>query len=111
MELQESRLFQRFRALGLVSQDVPMIIQSMDKHNFITVSIGKAFQVYNCDKLTPAIVSSSVPKRIRALQVQHETTFTGCGADIIVWKKAIQTGVLQGHTEPIIQVSKSPCSS
>ena len=102
--MQESRLFQRFRALGLVTQDVPMVYSPRGKENFLTVSIGKAFQVYNCEKLTPAIVSPQLPKRIRALEAKQGMTFTACGADIIVWKRIVQQGVLKGHSEPIRQL-------
>lgn len=41
-------LFQPFRALGYISDDVPFSVQRRGKENFVTVGVGKAWQV--CDK-------------------------------------------------------------
>lgn len=38
-------LFQPFRALGYISDDVPFAIQRRGKETFVTVSVGKAWQV------------------------------------------------------------------
>lgn len=38
-------LFQPFRALGHISDDVPFAVQRRGKETFVTVSVGKAWQV------------------------------------------------------------------
>ena len=38
-------LFQPFRALGYISDDVPFAVQRRGKETFVTVSVGKAWQV------------------------------------------------------------------
>lgn len=38
-------LFQPFRALGYISDDVPFAVQRRSKETFVTVSVGEAWQV------------------------------------------------------------------
>jgi U3 small nucleolar RNA-associated protein 21 len=41
-----SELFQAYRAIGFVTDGNPFHIKQLGKENFLTVSIGKAWQVY-----------------------------------------------------------------
>ena len=38
-------LFQPFRALGYITDSVPYAIQRLGRETFVTVSVGKAWQV------------------------------------------------------------------
>ena len=38
-------LFQPFRALGYITDDVPFAIQRRGRETYVTVSVGKAWQV------------------------------------------------------------------
>lgn len=38
-------LFQPFRALGYITDDVPFAVQRRGKETYVTVSVGKAWQV------------------------------------------------------------------
>ena len=38
-------LFQPFRALGYITDDVPFATQRLGQETFVTVSVGKAWQV------------------------------------------------------------------
>ena len=38
-------LFQPFRALGYITDDVPFAVQRRGNQTFVTVSVGKAWQV------------------------------------------------------------------
>ncbi len=40
-----SALFQPFRALGYITDDVPFAVQRRGAQTFVTVSVGKAWQV------------------------------------------------------------------
>ena len=42
-----SKVFAAFRALGIVSNDVPICIQTSHSNYFVTSAIGRAFHVYN----------------------------------------------------------------
>ncbi|KAG6954024.1 hypothetical protein JG688_00012543 [Phytophthora aleatoria] len=103
---QNSRVLQAFRAIGVVADDVPVVWYGMGKASFATASLGKSFVVYNCDKLTPVLVSPQLPKRIAALAVQPKKhlTFTACGRQIIVWKRVQRIKTLLGHKGTIKQM-------
>ncbi|CAH0521881.1 unnamed protein product [Peronospora belbahrii] len=104
--IQNSRLLQAFRAIGIVVDDVPMVWYGMGKASFVTASLGKSFVVYKCDKLTPVLVSPQLPKRISALAVQPKKhlTFTACGRQIIVWNRVDRVQTLVGHKGAIKQL-------
>ncbi|KAL7686337.1 putative small-subunit processome, Utp21, WD40-repeat-containing domain-containing protein [Plasmopara halstedii] len=103
---QNSRVLQAFRAIGVVVDDVPIVWYGMGKASFATASLGKSFVVYNCDKLTPVLVSPQLPKRIRALAVQPKKhlTITACGRQIIIWKRVQRIKTLLGHKGSIKQM-------
>ncbi|RQM19103.1 hypothetical protein B5M09_005620 [Aphanomyces astaci] len=96
----QSRILQTFRALGVVASDVPV---AYSRAGFITAAIGKSFQVYETEKLTPVAVSAQLPKKIRALTtVLHKNqTFCAVGRDIHVFERVKETTILQGHSAPI----------
>jgi U3 small nucleolar RNA-associated protein 21 len=104
---QNSRVLQCFRAIGVVVDDaVPLRWYGMGKASFATASLGKAFAVYKCDKLTPVLVSPQLPKRIAALEVlpKKQLTLTACGRQVLVWKRVEQVAVLSGHKGSITQL-------
>ena len=45
--LKASRLFSPLRALGLVTNSVPVAIQARGSDHFVTTSVGDAYHVYN----------------------------------------------------------------
>ena len=53
-------LFHPFRALGYITAAVPFSVQRRGRATFLTVSAGKAFQIYNCAKLTLIFVGQPV---------------------------------------------------
>lgn len=61
----ESRVFRPYRAVGVVTEDVPFVLNTLGAKNFVTVSIGRAFQVFDTDKLSLAIISPQLTRRIR----------------------------------------------
>jgi U3 small nucleolar RNA-associated protein 21 len=99
----QSRLFQSFRALGVVASDVPIVLT---RTGFITVAIGKSFQVYDSEKLTPVAVSSLLPKKIRAIEAttKNHLTFCAVGRNIHVFMRVAQTTILTGHAAAIRQL-------
>ncbi|GMF40092.1 unnamed protein product [Phytophthora fragariaefolia] len=103
---QNSRVLQAFRAIGVVADDVPVVWYGMGKASFATASLGKSFAVYNCDKLTPVLVSPQLPKRIAALAAfpRKQLTFTACGRQIVVWRRADRWKTLLGHKGAIKQM-------
>lgn len=40
-------IFEPYRAIGYITNSVPFSVQRLGTETFVTVSVGKAFQVYN----------------------------------------------------------------
>ncbi|KAL0377173.1 UNVERIFIED_CONTAM: hypothetical protein Scaly_0834900 [Sesamum calycinum] len=73
-------IFEPFRALGCITTQVPVSVQLLGTETFVTVSIGKAFQIYNF---------RNCPKKIRrALASNLDYTFAAYAHNIAVFKRA-----------------------
>eukprot|EP00808_Paulinella_micropora_P025869 g1004.t1 len=87
---QGSKAFRPFRTVGVVIDDQPFHLKRMGDQNFLTVSIGKAWQVFNCEKLRLALVG---PERegdivaltsVRIILLQRTVATYGCGS---AWRR------------------------
>ncbi|RWR75205.1 U3 small nucleolar RNA-associated protein 21 [Cinnamomum micranthum f. kanehirae] len=94
-------IFEPFRAIGYITSGVPFSVQRLGTETFVTVSVGKAWQVYDCAKLTLVLVGPQLPKKIRALASYREYTFAAFGNDIAVFKRAHQIGTWSRHSEKV----------
>ncbi|KAG6740116.1 hypothetical protein POTOM_057753 [Populus tomentosa] len=91
-------IFEPFRAIGYITSGVPFSVQILGTETFVTVSVGKAFQVYNCAKLTLVLASPQLPHKIRALASYRDFTFVAFGTHIAVFKRAHQVARWSGHS-------------
>lgn len=80
-------LFKPFRALGYITENVPFAVQRKGKETFVTVSVGKAWQIYDCANLQLKLVGPQLRSSIRALGCSGELTFAAVGSDIVVCKR------------------------
>jgi U3 small nucleolar RNA-associated protein 21 len=87
-------IFEPFRAIGYITSGVPFSVQRLGTEAFVTVSVGKAFQVYNCAKLTLVLASPQLPHKIRALASYRDFTFVSFGTHIAVLKRAHQVSLV-----------------
>ncbi|KAG2482597.1 hypothetical protein HYH03_018481 [Edaphochlamys debaryana] len=85
-------LFKPFRALGYITDNVPFAVSRRGKETYVTVSVGKAWQVYNTTKLLLSLVGPQLPGDVRALAVKGDLTFAAVGGDIIECKRVHRTG-------------------
>ena len=100
---ESSKIFRPFRALGLYCNAVPCIIQSRGTETFVTASIGRSFQIFDCAKLTLSFVSSdSLPKKIRALAAFGDLTFTAVGCDIYAWYRGRIKFKMEEHNSQVV---------
>ena len=99
-----SRLFQPYRALGLITDDIPFSLSQMGTECFAVVSIGRAFQIFKCDKLTLSIVSPPLERRIQALCSQRGNTYTASGSTITDWVRAKPVRKMSAPTGNILQM-------
>ncbi|OEL27872.1 U3 small nucleolar RNA-associated protein 21-like protein [Dichanthelium oligosanthes] len=95
-------IFEPFRAIGYITAGgVPFSVQRLGSQTFVTVSIGKAFHVYNCAKLNLVLAGPQLPKKIRALASYKEYTFAAYGSDIAVFKRTDQVITWSRHEEKV----------
>ncbi|KAK4383667.1 U3 small nucleolar RNA-associated protein 21 [Sesamum angolense] len=94
-------IFEPFRALGYITTQVPFSVQRLGTETFVTVSVGKAFQVYNCAKLSLVVVGPQLPKKIRALASYRDYTFAAYGHNIAVFKRAHLVATWESHNAKV----------
>ncbi|DBB04808.1 hypothetical protein WJX82_011613 [Trebouxia sp. C0006] len=80
-------LFQPFRALGYISDDVPFAVQRRGKETFVTLSVGEAWQVYSSSKLGVKLVEPQFEHNIKALASRGDLTFAAVKSDIVVCRR------------------------
>lgn len=90
-------IFEPFRAIGYITSSVPISVQRLGTETFVTVSVGKAWQIYNCAKLNLVLVGPQLPKKIRALASYRDYTFAAYGNKIAVFKRAHQVATWSSH--------------
>ncbi|CAK7345800.1 unnamed protein product [Dovyalis caffra] len=91
-------IFEPFRAIGYIPSGVPFSIQRLGNETSVTVSVGKAFQVYNCGKLTLVLFSPQLHHKIHALASYLDFTSVVYAADICVFKRAHQLATWSRHS-------------
>jgi hypothetical protein len=64
-----SALFSAYKAVGHVCDSIPFVLNRLGEETFLTVSIGKCFQVFRIDKLAVCLVSNSMDENISAIEV------------------------------------------
>ncbi|XAR54384.1 hypothetical protein NMG60_11029486 [Bertholletia excelsa] len=94
-------IFEPFRAIGYITIGVPFSVQRLGTETFVTVSVGKSWQIYNCAKLNLVLVGPQLPKKIRALASYRDYTFAAYGKDIAVFKRAHQVATWSRHTAKV----------
>ncbi|KAL2478321.1 transducin family protein/WD-40 repeat family protein [Forsythia ovata] len=94
-------VFEPFRAIGYITTNVPFSIQRLGTETFVTVSVGKAFQIYNCAKLNLVLVGPQLPQKIRALASYRDYTFAAYGHNIAVFKRAHQVATWSSHNSKV----------
>lgn len=100
---ESSKIFRPFRALGLYCNSVPCILQSRGTETFVTASIGRSFQIFDCAKLTLSFVSSdALPKKIRALAACGDLTFTAVGCDVYAWYRGRIKFKMEEHNSQVV---------
>ncbi|XP_043710403.1 WD repeat-containing protein 36-like [Telopea speciosissima] len=94
-------IFEPFRAIGYITTSVPFSVQRLGTETFVTVSVGKAWQVYDCAKLSLVLVGPQLPKKIRALASYRDYTFAAYGNNIGVFKRAHQVATWTRHNDNV----------
>ncbi|KAL1914934.1 uncharacterized protein VTP21DRAFT_7850 [Calcarisporiella thermophila] len=80
-------LYQPFRAVGYVCNEIPFLVQSRGQDYFLTTCVGKSFHIYNCSKMNLLFVGPQTENPITAMACQGDLTFAASGSDIIIYKR------------------------
>lgn len=98
----DSKLFSPYRTVGLVTNQTPFQFNAMGKDSFVTVCLGRSWQVLRADSLATSIVSRRLRENIRALAVKRTLTWGAVGRDIMLWKRARRVRrIRDAHDRPI----------
>ncbi|XP_069127390.1 WD repeat-containing protein 36-like [Argopecten irradians] len=99
-----SKIFEGYRALGFVSNHVPLAVRYHKKHkdNYVVTCVGKSYHVYNVSKLGIVCVSDIHPDDINCIAVDSKFVFTGCKNVIRAYTRWKQlTFTYEGHEKDI----------
>nr|CAD7602515.1 unnamed protein product [Timema genevievae] len=99
-----SRIFQRNKALGYVSNHVPLVARyiKLRKENLIVTCVGKSFHTYGCTHFTLLSVSGHHDEDIRCLAADSFLVFTASGNTIYAWRRGTELKhTYTGHTAPV----------
>ena len=89
-----SQLFQPFRALGYICDGVPCAVQQRGTETFVASSVGRAYQLYKCDRLSLQFVGPMLEKKIRAIALYKDVTFVASGPQVRAFKRGKETGCM-----------------
>ncbi|CAD5111627.1 DgyrCDS920 [Dimorphilus gyrociliatus] len=76
-----SKIFSSYRALGFVSNHVPLILRYDQKKNetYVYTSVGRAFHTYTSSKLGLKSISDLHDEEIECIATANNYIFTSCG--------------------------------
>jgi U3 small nucleolar RNA-associated protein 21 len=81
-----------------VTDGLPLAVYALGDAEFITTSVGRAFKVYDVERMHLAFTGPRLNEKIRALLVVGEVVLTALQSDIVAWYKLTELGRLCGHT-------------
>jgi hypothetical protein len=98
-------LFDSFRSIGLVASGTPSPIRHLGTKHFMSVPAGRAFFVYDLERLTVALISRQAKAEISLLATgdDGEYTFCACGSGLAKFRRAEQVAFLD-FGSPVCQL-------
>ena len=97
-----SSLLQPFRCIGKVSSSIQFNINNLGDACFIAVSIGKSFNIYNCDKLRLVLSSKIHRNNILAIETYQKLTFIAIENKIYIYNRYDLINIWTTETEQYI---------
>lgn len=98
LRVRESALFRPMKAIGAVTDGVPLAHTVLGNADFITTSVGRAYQVFDCEYINPVFFGPRLNEKIHALYAVGQVTLTALKKDIVAWYKLTELGRFRGHT-------------
>ena len=95
-------LFAPFRVLGDVSSDVPFSTHKRGIETYATTASGRTFHIFDCKKLTLAMLGSMHEADVSLVCAKRDWTFTACsGRKIYCSRRVNVTCELVGHATEV----------
>jgi len=101
LQVHESALFRPVRAIGLVTDGLPVALSSLGDSDFVVASAKRGFQVFECKKLRLAYIGPRLNEKVRCLLCAGEVVLTALKTDIVAWYKLTELGRFRGHTSSV----------
>uniref|UniRef100_A0A0C9PWV5 WDR36 protein n=1 Tax=Fopius arisanus TaxID=64838 RepID=A0A0C9PWV5_9HYME len=102
--MSQSKIFSRNRALGYVSNHIPLITRYIHrrKENLIVTSVGKSFHTYGCGHFTLLSVSGPHPDEITCISGDSFHVYTSSETKIYAWRRGNELKhIYKGHNHPV----------
>ncbi|KAK2587602.1 hypothetical protein KPH14_003729 [Odynerus spinipes] len=100
----QSRIFVRNRALGYVSNHIPVVTRYIQrrKENLIVTCVGKEFHTYGCAHFTLLSVSGTHPDNISCLAADTYHIYTAAENIVYAWRRGSELKhTYKGHEHPV----------
>ncbi|XP_067002805.2 WD repeat-containing protein 36 [Anabrus simplex] len=101
---QNSRIFVRNRAIGYVSNNVPLVARYIKrrKENLVATCVGRCFHTYGCARFSLLSVSGLHSGDICCLSADAYNIFTSCECKIFAWRRGTELKhTYVGHERPV----------
>ncbi|KAL4210717.1 hypothetical protein CU097_012847 [Rhizopus azygosporus] len=91
-----SRIYQPFRAIGYVTNDVPYVINSLGQSYLLTTCVGRSFQTYDMSKMNLLFVSTPTEKPITAMASYKKLMYAAAGNTVFGYLRGKQVSQVGG---------------
>ncbi|XP_035212297.1 WD repeat-containing protein 36-like isoform X2 [Stegodyphus dumicola] len=85
----KSKLFVPYRAIGFVSNHIPLSLRYINRRNenIVVTCVGSAFHTYGCSKLNLLSISGQHPGDISCITSDAYLVFTACNNIVYAWRR------------------------
>ncbi|XP_037086803.1 LOW QUALITY PROTEIN: WD repeat-containing protein 36-like [Pollicipes pollicipes] len=99
-----SKIFKGYRALGFVSNHVPLLVRYIHKRkeNLIITCVGKSFHTYGFNKLSLLSVSEPHEGDIEVMAADRTLVYTAVGCTVRGWRRGTElVHTYADHKQPV----------
>ncbi|XP_062509636.1 WD repeat-containing protein 36-like [Corticium candelabrum] len=96
-----SQLFVPFRALGFISNHVPLAIHTTGAETFVSTAVGHTFHQHTCSKLKLIFVGSMEDQAIGCLASYGMHLITSIGSKMKLWNRGKEVREFLGHNSDV----------
>lgn len=101
---QSSRIFMSSKALGYVSNHIPVVVRYIRcrKENLVVTCVGKAFHTYGCSRFTLLSVSGLHSGELTCIAADSYHVYTASDNVICAWRRGTELKhTYVGHSSPV----------